>query len=77
MDRLPLLANTRQFAGHQIGARHRDYCPDYRVPVRDHIPTAQAFGLDYVSTRSDPAREAADCGAVVAYFDEQPVTTLP
>jgi MtaA/CmuA family methyltransferase len=76
VDRLPLLAITMQFACHQIGARYRDYCTDYRVLVRGQIHTAQTFGLDYVNTMSDPAREAADCGAVVAYFDEQPVAIV-
>jgi MtaA/CmuA family methyltransferase len=34
------------------------------------------FGFDYVNTMSDPAREAADCGAAVAYFDQQPVALI-
>ncbi len=76
VDRLPLLPITMQFACHQIGARYRDYCTDFRVLVKGQIHTAQVFGLDYVNTMSDPAREAADCGAVVAYFDEQPVAIV-
>jgi MtaA/CmuA family methyltransferase len=67
---------TMQFACNQIGAKYRDYCTDYRVLVRGQIHTAQVFGLDYVNTMSDPAREAADCGAVVKYFDEQPVAIV-
>jgi MtaA/CmuA family methyltransferase len=34
--------------------------------------TAEAFGFDYVSGISDPAREAADCGATIRFFDNQP-----
>jgi MtaA/CmuA family methyltransferase len=64
------------FACAQIGARYRDYCTDYRVLVEGQIRTAEAFGFDYVNTMSDPAREAADCGAVVQYFDNQPVAIV-
>ena len=76
VDHLPLLPITMQFACQQIGAKYRDYCTDYRVQVQGQIHTAQAFGLDYVNTMSDPAREAADCGGVVEYFDEQPVALV-
>ncbi len=67
---------TMMFACVQIGARYRDYCTDYRVLVEGQMRTAEAFGFDYVNTMSDPAREAADCGAVVEYFDHQPVALV-
>ena len=67
---------TMMFACAQIGARYRDYCTDYRVLVEGQIRTAETFGFDYVNTMSDPAREAADCGAVVEYFDNQPVALV-
>ena len=76
VDRLPLMPITMMFACVQIGARYRDYCTDYRVLVEGQIRTAEAFGFDYVNTMSDPAREAADCGAVVEYFDQQPVALV-
>src|SRR5512139_1380295 len=76
VDRLPLMPITMMFACVQIGARYRDYCTDYRVLVEGQIRTAEAFGFDYVNTMSDPAREAADCGAVVEYFDHQPVALV-
>ena len=63
VDRLPLMPITMMFACVQIGARYRDYCTDYRVLVEGQIRTAEEFGFDYVNTMSDPAREAADCGA--------------
>jgi MtaA/CmuA family methyltransferase len=44
--------------------------------VEGQIRTAEAFGFDYVNSMSDPAREAADCGAVVEYFDQQPVALV-
>src|SRR5664280_1813790 len=76
VDRLPLMPITMMFACAQIGARYRDYCTDYRVMVEGQIRTAEAFGFDYVNSMSDPAREAADCDAVVEYFDQQPVALV-
>jgi MtaA/CmuA family methyltransferase len=76
VDRLPLMPITMMFACVQIGARYRDYCTDYRVLVEGQLRTAEAYGFDYVNTMSDPAREAADCGAVVEYFDNQPVAIV-
>jgi len=67
---------TMMFACNQIGARYRDYCTDYRVLVEGQTRTAEKFGFDYVNTMSDPAREAADCGATVEYFDNQPVALV-
>ena len=76
VDQLPLMPITMMFACDQIGARYRDYCTDYKVLVEGQIRTAETYGFDYVNTMSDPAREAADCGAPVQYFDQQPVALL-
>lgn len=76
MDRLPLLPITMMFACLRTGARYRDYCTDYRVLVEGQMRVAEDFGFDYVNTMSDPAREAADCGATVEYFDSQPVAIV-
>lgn len=76
VDRLPVMPITMMFASDQIGAQYRDYCTDYRVLVKGQIHTAEKFGFDYVNTMSDPAREAADCGARVAYFLTQPVALV-
>jgi MtaA/CmuA family methyltransferase len=76
VDRLPFMPITMMFACDQIGAKYRDYCADYRVLVEGQLRTAEQFGLDYVNTMSDPAREAADCGATVEFFDNQPVALV-
>lgn len=76
VDRLPLMPITMLFACAQIGAKYRAYCTDYRVLVEAQIRTAEQYGFDYVNTMSDPAREAADCGAAVQFFDDQPVALL-
>ncbi|MCL4180708.1 MAG: uroporphyrinogen decarboxylase family protein [Verrucomicrobia bacterium] len=73
IDRLPLMPITMMFAADLAGVRYRDYCTDYRVLAEAQIRTAERFGFDYVNTMSDPAREAADCGARVEYFDHTPV----
>jgi len=76
VDHLPLMPITMMFACDQINATYRDYCTDYRVLVEGQIRTTEKFGFDYVNTMSDPAREAADCGAKVEYFDNQPVAII-
>jgi MtaA/CmuA family methyltransferase len=76
VDRLPLMPITMMLACQQIGRLYRDYCTDYRVLVEGQITTSRKFGFDYVNTMSDPAREAADCGARVEFFDHQPVAIL-
>ncbi len=70
--RLPFMPITMMFAADQIGAKYRDYATDFNVLVEAQLRTAEAFDFDYVSCISDPGREAADCGAKLQYFDDQP-----
>ncbi|MGA2034133.1 MAG: uroporphyrinogen decarboxylase family protein [Thermoguttaceae bacterium] len=72
VDRLPLMPITMMFAGDQIAAPYGRYATDYRVMAEAQVRTAEKFDFDYVSAISDPAREAADCGATVQLFDNQP-----
>jgi MtaA/CmuA family methyltransferase len=72
VDGLPLLPITMMFAADQIGVKYGEYASDYRRLVEGQLRTAEEFGFDYVSCISDPAREAADCGAAIHYFDDQP-----
>jgi MtaA/CmuA family methyltransferase len=60
------------FAAEQSGVPYGRYATDYRSLVDAQVQTAEKFDFDYVSSISDPAREAADCGAAVHYFDDQP-----
>ena len=71
-DRLPFMPITMRYAADQVGARYRDYATNFRLLVEGQIRTAEKFDFDYVNTMSDPAREAADCGARIQYFDDQP-----
>lgn len=72
VDRLPLMPITMMFAARQVSARYLDYCRDFRVLAEAQVRTAETFGFDFVSVISDPAREAADCGARVEFFADQP-----
>jgi MtaA/CmuA family methyltransferase len=72
VDSLPLMPITMMFAADQIGERYGKYATDYRVLVEGQIRTAEKFDFDYVSSISDPGREAADCGAAIQLFDDQP-----
>lgn len=72
VDRLPLMPITMMFAADRIGVPYGKYATDHRVLVEGQLRTAEEFDFDYVSCISDPAREAADCGAVIEYFDDQP-----
>ena len=71
-DRLPLMPITMMFAADRIGVPYGRYATDYRVMAEAQLRTAEEFDFDYVSCISDPAREAADCGATVQFFDDQP-----
>ena len=72
VDRLPFMPITMQYAADQIGVKYLDYAMNHRVLVEAQLRTAEKFDIDYVSVISDPAREAADCGANVEFFDDQP-----
>ena len=72
VDRLPRMPITMMFAADVAGIPYGRYATDYRAMVEAQLRTAEAFEFDYVSCISDPAREAADCGATVQFFDDQP-----
>jgi MtaA/CmuA family methyltransferase len=61
-----------QFAGDYIGASYRDYATNFRVLTEGQSRVAEDFGIDHVNTMSDPAGEAADCGAAVKFYPNQP-----
>ncbi len=76
VDRLPLMPITMQFAADLIGAPYLSYETDYRVLAEGQLRVAEQFGFDYVNTMSDPAREAADCGAAVEFFPNSPAALI-
>ena len=72
IDHLPLMPITMMFASSHAGIKYGDYCRDFNKLVEAQLRTAETFGFDFVSCISDPAREAADCGAKIQYFEDQP-----
>jgi MtaA/CmuA family methyltransferase len=71
-DHLPLMPITMMFAADRIGVKYGDYVRTHEVLVEGQIRTAEEFGFDHVSSISDPAREAADYGAHVQWYADQP-----
>jgi MtaA/CmuA family methyltransferase len=72
VDRLPLMPITMMFAGDHAGVPYGQYAADYRQLAEAQFAVARDFHFDYVSAISDPAREAADCGADIRFFEDQP-----
>ncbi|WP_165233661.1 uroporphyrinogen decarboxylase family protein [Aquisphaera insulae] len=72
VDHLPLMPITMMFAADVAGEKYGTYARDHRVLADAQFRTAEAFGFDYVSAISDPAREVADLGGAVGWFEDQP-----
>jgi len=72
VDCLPQMPITMMFSADRIGVPYGKYALDHRLLVEGQIGVAEQFDFDYVSCISDPAREAADCGAKIQHFDDQP-----
>ncbi len=72
LDHLPVMPITMMFAADVAGVRYGDYARDHRVLAQAQIAVARRFGFDHVSAISDPARETADLGGAIEWFDDQP-----
>jgi MtaA/CmuA family methyltransferase len=72
VDCLPAMPITMMFAADRLGVKYLDYATDYRVQVEAQIRVAEDFDFDYVSVISDPGCEAADCGAKIKFYPDQP-----
>ena len=71
-DCLPYTPITMMYAADQFQIPYGEYAADYKKLVAAQLAIAEKFDFDHVSVISDPAREAADCGASIHYFDDQP-----
>ena len=72
VDHLPCMPILMQFAGDLIGSSYINYATNFRFLTEGQMRAAEEFGIDHVNTMSDPAGEAADCGARVKFFPNQP-----
>lgn len=77
VDRPPVHPLILTFAARLIGKPYREYVSDYRLLVEGQLRTAEKFGIDCITVCSDPCREAADCGAQIRWFEDQPPTQEP
>lgn len=78
VDRIPNLNIVMLFAAQHAGVPYGEFCSDYRTLVKAQEQTAVDFGLDILSTMSDPFRETYDFGAPVTFTpDNLPVCHGP
>jgi len=76
VDRLPFMPIMIMYCADHIGVKYGEYVKDHRVMAEAQINTALDLDLDLVSIMSDPAREAADCGAHVKFYEDQPAAII-
>lgn len=76
VDRLPLMPVVMMFCADRIGVKYGEYVRDFRVQAEAQMRTADEFDFDLVSNMSDPAREAADCGAHIEFYPDQPAAIV-
>jgi MtaA/CmuA family methyltransferase len=72
VDHLPLMPITMMFAADLVGVPYREYVADHHALVEAQVRVAGTFGFDHVSAISDPAREVADLGGTIEWFDNHP-----
>jgi MtaA/CmuA family methyltransferase len=75
-DHLPCMPITMMFAADILGVKYGQYAGDHRILANAQVKTAEMFGFDYVSTISDPTREATDLGAKIQWYEDQPPAIL-
>ena len=71
-DHIPSMPITMMFAADVLGVPYGDYARDHRIMADAQLKTAELFDFDYVSAISAPAREAADAGARIQWYENQP-----
>lgn len=73
VDKIPNLNIIMAFAAKFIGVPYSKYVTDYRYLVEGNIKCCEKFGIDMVSSISDPCRESHDLGANIKFpYDDVP-----
>jgi uroporphyrinogen-III decarboxylase len=67
VDFVPRVPILMQFAAEYIGSNYGAFASDHRVMVESNFRCAEDFGMDQVSTISDPYRETQGFGGEVHY----------
>lgn len=70
VDKIPNLSIVMLFAAKTGNVKYGDFCYDYRALAQAQTKTAKEYGLDILSTMSDPFREVHDWGANVIRQDD-------
>lgn len=74
VDRAPNLNILMAFAAKFIDAPFDKFCTDFKYLTEANIKCNEAFGIDMLSTMSDPFRETADFGADIEFpYDNLPI----
>jgi MtaA/CmuA family methyltransferase len=76
LDHLPLMPVVMMFCADHIGVKYGEYVKDHQTLAEAQIRTAEDYEFDIVSNMSDPAREAADCGAHIEFYEDQPAAII-
>lgn len=78
VDRLPNLNMLMSFAAKFANIPYSVFCQDSKSMVEANILCHEKFGIDAVTTMSDPYAETSDFGAEIEYpFDDNPVCRVP
>jgi len=77
VDSVPVQPINMCFAARYAKIPFGRYIQDYRELVKGQLKVLEDFEPDVVTLCSDPCREAADCGAAMCYFSDQPPTPDP
>lgn len=67
VDKIPNMNIVMAFAAKQIGASLKEFVLNYKVLVESKLYCAEKYGIDTVSTISDPLREAHGFGAKIIF----------
>ena len=67
LDHLVRVPILMQFAAEHIGSHYGAFASDFRVLTEANLVCAREFGIDQVSTISDPYRETQGYGANIIY----------
>ena len=69
-DRIPNLNIIMQFAAREIGVSYSAYCKDFRLLCEGNIVCAEKYGIDCVTTMSDPMKEASAFGSKIIFPED-------
>lgn len=70
LDRVPNLNILMFFAAKYINKPFGQFCTDYRVMVEGNLRAVEEFGIDILSSMSDPVRETADFGTELEFPED-------